>query len=170
MPFLPRRLAVGRVASSFYCSPHPTPDLDPLPAIVKAFRGARTTILLAAYSFTHAQIADALVAAAARGVIVTLVVDKGQAASKFSQAQRLAATPGIIVHAWNGNGLMHSKAFVVDRGKSVGLGSYNFTAHAEQDNTEVLLISSTAPDSPYAVAMTDSIMSAFLEGVPVIAP
>lgn len=169
MPILPRRLAVGRVVADFYTSPHPDADLDPLPAVLGSFQAARSTILLGMYSFTSAEIASALVAAALRGVLVTVILDHGQAASRYSQAQRLASTPGITVHASTGSGLMHEKAFVVDRGKFVGLGSYNFTSNAQKFNTEVLLIAKTAPDSKYATAMIDSIMSAYLQGTPIAA-
>lgn len=164
---LPRLLSVGRVTADFYTSPHPAANLDPLPAVIDAIASAKKTVLLAMFTFTNRAILEALRDANQRGVAIIAVLDGGQAASDFSQAKALAQFA--TVSLWNGSGLMHDKAFVVDGGRLIGLGSYNWSVAAEKRNVEVLLISRSRPGSKFAAAMTDNIETAFTAGTPLTA-
>lgn len=169
MPSLPRRLSVGRVSANLFTSPHANPNLDPEAAIIESFQAARKSILFGIYSFTNPRIADALAAAATRGVILTGVADRQQAANVYSKVGWLASHENVTLHYWSGGGVMHDKAFVVDGGKRVGLGSYNWTLNAQKNNTEILLITKGRAGSAYAEAVTNSLMSAFLDGNPIFA-
>lgn len=169
MPSLPRRLSVGRVSASFYCSPHPSADLDPQPAIIESFQAARRTVLFSIYSFTSKPIAQALAEAATRGVQLTGVVDRSQEHSVYGMADWLASHENVHINRSDNTGLMHNKGFVVDGGKRIAIGSYNWTAGAEKKNDEILLISHGRAGSKFAEAMTNSIMTAFLQGTPIIA-
>ena len=83
-------------------------------------------------------IADALVSAKNRGVAVRILMDSGtisDSGSEYSRLQKL----GISIKTDYSKGLMHDKFFIVDE-SVVGTGSYNWTASAENDNAENLLI------------------------------
>lgn len=155
------RLSVGSLRSYLYTSPHATPDLDPEPALVAAIDAATVTLDFAIYSFTLPSVADAILAAAARGVSVRGVVDGSSLAPVTSQVRRLA---GLDIRRWGGSyRLMHDKVFVVDTGHHthVGLGSFNWTTQAEKSNVEVLLVARGIQASRHlAPALTAQIASA----------
>lgn len=136
------RLPVGRISASVYTSPHATPDLDPLPAILNTIGSARQSIHFAIYSFTLIPVADAIIAAHDRGVTIRGVCDTLSLTTKTSQIPRLVAA-GIDIHKWGAAyRLMHDKVLITDPGSrnaTVALGSWNFTSQAEKANTEVLL-------------------------------
>lgn len=142
MPSL-RRIPVGSLNSFYYQSPHPTPDLDPGQAIVDAISTAKESLYFATYSFTLKAIADAVLAAHARGITVYGLIDATALRSPTTQIPALIAA-GIDIRQWGGQWqLMHDKVFVVDgttKNAKVGLGSYNWTSQAQKENTEVLLI------------------------------
>ena len=99
---------------------------------------ANSTIDIAIFSFTQNSLADALVSAKNRGVVVRVLMDSGtisDSGSEYSWLQK----QGIPIKTDSSEGLMHDKFFVID-GKVVGTGSYNWTGSAEDDNAENLLI------------------------------
>lgn len=96
--------------------------------------GARREVLVEVYAFTHAGLADALAAAAARGVRVGVLVE-GAPVGGVPEAQRALldrlAAAGADVRRIGGSGhdryaTMHAKFAVVDRAVAV-LGSENWT-------------------------------------------
>ena len=116
-----------------------TLDHPDLPEAADVWRqmiaGARHTIDLAEFYVTNAPnsrlqpVIDALVAAAARGVMVRLLVDDGFARHEAATLEALAATHALAIrrldmHARAG-GILHAKYFVVD-GADAYLGSQNF--------------------------------------------
>lgn len=107
-------------------------------AIVKAIGGAKSEILVQAYSFTSTPIAKALVAAHKRGVTVQAILDASQRKEKYTSATFLANSriPTFIddTHA-----IAHNKIIIID-GQTVITGSFNFTKSAEDRNAENLLI------------------------------
>ncbi|MFZ1075774.1 MAG: phospholipase D-like domain-containing protein [Minisyncoccia bacterium] len=110
--------------------------------IIALINGARDHIYFAIYEFTLKDIADALVAAEKRGVVVRGVVDSGEAAKSYDKPiidELIAA--GIPVETEkhpDGNGIMHIKAIVTD--SAYALGSYNWTGSATTENDELLEI------------------------------
>ena len=117
-----------------YFSPHAgTTD-----AICREIAHARSEILVQAYSFTSAPIAQALLAAHKRGIKVAVILDKSQKTQKYSSATFLehAAIPTYIdaEHA-----IAHNKIILIDR-EVVITGSFNFTKAAEEKNAENLLV------------------------------
>lgn len=165
-----RNLAVGRVNSYVYLSPHATGDLDPEQAILKAVKGAKSSLYFATYSFTLESIADAILDAHKRGVTIRGVADANMALGRGSEIIRLAAA-GIDIHLWDGSGLMHDKVFVADGDKRtarIGLGSYNWSNAAEKRNVEVLLVASGVQVSrKLAPALTQQIQSVYDQGTAV---
>src|SRR4051812_46935804 len=99
---------------------------------------ATQTIDVAMYSFDSALLANALIAAHARGVQVRVILDSAQAGPSYSQDWELAHA-GIPVHEVNtGNGAgikFHHKFCVVD-GRTLIAGSFNWTESAEVENYE----------------------------------
>lgn len=107
-------------------------------AAVSALEHATNTVLVQAYSFTSAPIAQALVEAQRRGVKVTVILDGSQRTEKYSEADFLAnnRVPTLIdaQHA-----IAHNKVMLID-GYLVLTGSFNFTRAAEEKNAENLLV------------------------------
>jgi len=114
-----------------------------LPLVLDTIRGARTTLLVAAYSFTSRPVATALRDAQRRGVKVYVVVDAGEAAKAYSAA-RFLANERVPVRANARYALQHNKFIVVD-GTAVQTGSFNYTSSAAQSNAENVLIVRNAP-------------------------
>lgn len=140
---LPFKLPVGNLNSFYYQTPHDSDDLDPAKAIIEAISTAKSTLYFATYSFTYKPIADAVLAAHARGVKVYGLIDATALRSKTTQIPALIKA-GIDIKQWGGQWqLMHDKVFVVDgttKNAKCGLGSYNWTNQAQKVNIEVLLI------------------------------
>jgi len=99
---------------------------------------AQEVILVQAYYFTSAAIADALIAAHQRGVTVQVLVDQSQLTYKQSQVKRLVAQ-GIAVSVDKVAGIAHNKIMIVDE-DYVLTGSFNWTQAAEARNAENLLL------------------------------
>jgi phosphatidylserine/phosphatidylglycerophosphate/cardiolipin synthase-like enzyme len=107
-------------------------------AIIKEINGAKTEILMQAYSFTSASIAKALIEAHKRGIRVQAILDKSQRSERYSSATFLANS-GIPTFIDGEHAIAHNKIMVID-GTTVVAGSYNFTRAAEERNAENLLI------------------------------
>jgi phosphatidylserine/phosphatidylglycerophosphate/cardiolipin synthase-like enzyme len=110
--------------------------------IIKYINAANQSIHIVIYSFTMANIKDALVAAKRRGVEVEMVCDKGQWSAQGSQCPQLENQ--IDVRRSSNTYLTHDKFMVVD-GKFVLTGSYNWTQSATgygsgQGNDENLIV------------------------------
>ncbi|ADV82593.1 phospholipase D-like domain-containing protein [Terriglobus saanensis] len=135
---------------------------------------AHATIDLAAYSLTDYAVAQALIAAAQRGVRIRIYRDATQAAGESAHAertvtnpkkkpsrdpeddvpnaadsadilQRLSTTPNINIRIKHSHTLMHLKAYAVD-GAFLRTGSANFspTGEKRQDNDLILFHNAAA--------------------------
>jgi len=107
-------------------------------AIIKELEKANNSVLVQAYYFTSAPIAEALVNASERGVKVEVILDKSQKARKDSKAT-FFIDKGIPVMIDDKHAIAHNKVMVIDR-ETVITGSFNFTEAAEEKNAENLLI------------------------------
>ena len=105
-----------------------------LPMIVRGIEQAKTSILVAAYSFTSKPIATALVAAQRRGVRVAVVADKAQNSRQYSAVWYLA-NQGVPVRLNDRYQDQHNKFMVID-GSHVETGSFNFSSSASFKNAE----------------------------------
>lgn len=115
-----------------------TPGQDCTGLIVESIDGARIEILMQAYSFTSAPIAEALVRAKKRGVDVRAILDKSQRAERYTGATFLG-NAGIPVLIDERPAIAHNKVMVLD-GSTVITGSFNFTKAAQEKNAENVLI------------------------------
>jgi len=107
-------------------------------AIVREIDRARSEILVQAYSFTSAPIAQALVKAHKRGLRVEVILDKSQKTQKYSSSTFLANSR-IPTYIDAEHAIAHNKIIIIDR-EVVITGSFNFTKAAEEKNAENLLI------------------------------
>jgi phosphatidylserine/phosphatidylglycerophosphate/cardiolipin synthase-like enzyme len=107
-------------------------------AVCDALGRATNTVLVQAYSFTSAPIAEALVAAHRRGLEIHVILDRSQRTERYSEADFLknSGLPPLIdaEHA-----IAHNKIMIIDD-YLVITGSFNFTKAAEEENAENLLV------------------------------
>jgi phosphatidylserine/phosphatidylglycerophosphate/cardiolipin synthase-like enzyme len=107
-------------------------------AIIRELNKAKNSVLVQAYSFTSAPIAEALLSAFKRGVKVEVILDKRQKTQKDSKTTFLI-DKGIPVMIDDKHAKAHNKLIVIDR-ETVITGSFNLTEAAENKNAENLLI------------------------------
>jgi len=106
--------------------------------IVSRIDDAKSSIHIAMYFFTSRPIAQALVGAKGRGVDVKVCLDKEQPTYEYSKSEYLR-NKEINTRLVGGSGIMHHKFCVIDD-HIVMTGSYNWTARADLENDENLLI------------------------------
>jgi phosphatidylserine/phosphatidylglycerophosphate/cardiolipin synthase-like enzyme len=94
-----------------------TPSSSGLQPVIDAINGARTSIDMEMFHLTVTAVADALVAAAGRGVDVQIIIDQGNWNTATTQALKdelanggVTATPSSTAFR-----ITHEKSFVVDR-------------------------------------------------------
>ena len=107
-------------------------------AVVDVLKEAKESVLVQAYSFTSAPIAEAVVAAQRRGVAVQVLLDKSQRSERYSSADFLVHG-GVPTFIDARHAIAHNKVMVVD-GKIVITGSFNFTKAAENSNADENLL------------------------------
>ena len=90
------------------------------------------------YNLTTREISQELIKAKERGVQIRVFLDKGEGNGKYSKGRYLM-DKGIDVRFYAGIGLMHNKFAVIDN-RVLITGSFNWTASAERENQENLLI------------------------------
>jgi len=137
------------LAGTAQAAPSPTvcftPGADCQGLIVGEIGKARSEVLVQAYSFTSAPIAEALVAAKRRGVGVRVILDRSQRTEKYSGADYLANN-GVPVQIDEEHAIAHNKLMIIDRITVVG-GSFNYTKSAQERNAENVTVFS---DSDFA--------------------
>jgi phosphatidylserine/phosphatidylglycerophosphate/cardiolipin synthase-like enzyme len=104
--------------------------------LVDAIGRSKSTIDVAIFSFYSQRVADALIAAKKRKVVVRLIADIGQ--TRRSQAMLALWTAGVTLRLSSGRagtGAMHHKYALFD-GAMLMSGSYNFSQNAELYNFE----------------------------------
>ena len=114
--------------------------------VVKVIQSARSSIAVAAYSFTSPVIAKALLNAKKRGVDVRVVVDENGNKSKASLAAlNLLAGAGIPTRTISRYAIHHDKYMVIDK-STVQTGSFNYSKAAAKSNSENVLVIWNNPD------------------------
>lgn len=119
------------------------PGDQPTRLIVGAIQAARKQILVQAFSFTHREIAAALLAAQRRGVEVIVLADKRQTVKLPSSVVPMLASEGVPVLLDGRHDSAHDKVMIIDAGEATQLvitGSFNFTFAAHHKNSENLLL------------------------------
>lgn len=106
--------------------------------VVNQINQAKQVILVSAYSFSSKEIAQALLLAQKRGVVVKIILDKGQYSHQYSSS-RFFAQQSFDVRIDVSHAIFHDKIMIIDH-NCVVTGSFNFTRNAEQKNAENLLV------------------------------
>ncbi len=114
----------------------PSPDNAAEVLVIKAIDKAGTSVVMAAYHLTSLPVANALCAASAKGLAVSIVLDAkdNRKGNKESQRDKLEAC-GVAVRTNDHYPIMNNKFIVVDD-KVTELGSYNFGANEALKNAE----------------------------------
>ena len=125
----------GTVVKSYFSpTDHATDN-----AVIPLVNAATQTLDIAMFFFTSQPIADAILAAQARGVAVRMVIDASGAANAYSKHGQLCAA-GIPVKTENWGGKSHSKWAVADAALPASaaaiFGSMNWTASGDTQNDE----------------------------------
>ncbi|MEB3196071.1 MAG: phospholipase D-like domain-containing protein [Candidatus Sericytochromatia bacterium] len=146
----PRRIQLGQAEVIPFFSPYLATQGGARQALLDELAQARQRIEFLAFSFTDDAIADAMLARAAAGVTVQGVFEKGQAASRYSEYQRMNPRESELagrldVRLDTNPSLMHHKVILIDDSTLV-MGSFNFSDSAQSDNAENMLIFRNAPD------------------------
>jgi phosphatidylserine/phosphatidylglycerophosphate/cardiolipin synthase-like enzyme len=114
------------------------PDKNADKPIIQLYDNAEKYIHLAIYSLTKDEFAEALVRAHKRGVEVKVLIDRVQAAGRYSDDEALERA-GVQLRRSKGSGLMHNKFAIID-GIIIYTGSYNHTSNATLRNDENYII------------------------------
>jgi phosphatidylserine/phosphatidylglycerophosphate/cardiolipin synthase-like enzyme len=107
--------------------------------IVELIQSAQRSIRFMAFSFTSNKIADALLASAREGVQVSGVVDADQVKSNAGGEYNRLRSSGLDIRLDGNPDSMHHKVIIIDD-RIVITGSYNFSANAEKNNDENVLV------------------------------
>jgi phosphatidylserine/phosphatidylglycerophosphate/cardiolipin synthase-like enzyme len=116
-----------------------TPGEDVAGKMIAAIDRARYQVLVQAFSFTHDDIARALINAHRRGIEVKLIADREQT-EKMERGQVPGlARAGLPVWLDGEHQSAHNKIIVIDAGTPAAVvitGSFNFTRAAQYKNAE----------------------------------
>ena len=120
-----------------------TPENNAAELIVRTIDAASSQVLVQAFSFTHIEIANALIRAHRRGLDVQVIADRELAISAPSTAIRQLAQAGVPLFTDGEHAAAHNKVIIIDQGTAhpgVITGSFNFTFAAQYRNAENLLV------------------------------
>jgi phosphatidylserine/phosphatidylglycerophosphate/cardiolipin synthase-like enzyme len=120
-----------------------SPQDDAGALVVQAIRGAKKQVLVQSFSFTHRQIAQALIDAKGRGVDVQLIADDEQIRRMERGLVPTIAAAGVATFVDDSHSSAHNKIMVIDAGMPQAVvitGSFNFTQAAQYKNAENLLL------------------------------
>lgn len=117
-----------------------SPDKGSESLVLKAINASRSSIVVAAYSFTSPRIARALLEAKRRGVDVRIVVDEKVNLAKPSiAALNLVSNAGIPTRVISRYVIHHDKYMIIDR-RTVQTGSFNYSSAAARLNSENVVV------------------------------
>jgi phosphatidylserine/phosphatidylglycerophosphate/cardiolipin synthase-like enzyme len=120
-----------------------SPGDDAAGLIVRAIDGAHLQILVQAFSFTHVEIARALIRAKRRGLDVQVIADPEQIELIDHNVIPQLVEAGLAVFTDAEHAAAHNKVMVIDAGANAPVlitGSFNFTHAAQFRNAENLLV------------------------------
>ncbi len=106
-------------------------------ALVAGIATAKKSIRVQAYSFTHPDIYQALIAAHKRGVDVQVILDRSYLSSAPGAANALRQAE-VAVLIDSKHQIAHNKVTIIDD-TAVFTGSFNYTRQAESSNAENLI-------------------------------
>jgi phosphatidylserine/phosphatidylglycerophosphate/cardiolipin synthase-like enzyme len=111
--------------------------------VLKELFSVQKTCLISCYGLTNQPIASRLIELHRKGITVIVCVDRTQAAGRSDQTRTLKAA-GIPVLVKKTSPLEHNKLMVLDNERVI-TGSWNFSASADKQDNNLLVISHDAP-------------------------
>jgi phosphatidylserine/phosphatidylglycerophosphate/cardiolipin synthase-like enzyme len=114
------------------------PEDHVIEAVIEAVSQAQESIRFMAYSFTDEALGAEMVARASAGVLIEGVFESRGAESEYSQYGPLRDA-GLQVWKDGNPAVMHHKVIIIDRAIVI-MGSFNYSASADESNDENLLI------------------------------
>lgn len=115
-----------------------TPPAGASNAIVQALDASEHEVLVQAYGFTHNAIAQALVRAHQRGVVVRVLLDaKSSASNRY--VMDVLSHANVSLRLDGKHAIAHNKVMVIDESVVI-TGSFNFTNSAATRNAENFLV------------------------------
>jgi phosphatidylserine/phosphatidylglycerophosphate/cardiolipin synthase-like enzyme len=120
-----------------------SPDGGCADAIVAQLAAAKKFVHMQAYFFSSPKIAKAVLDAQKRKIEVGVIVDKSVETANYSSADFLA-NAGVATYVDSEHAIAHNKVILID-GQIIITGSFNFTASADTDNAENLLVLANKP-------------------------
>ena len=130
-------------AFSFY--PLPESGELALKKLLDAINTAKKKVHVCIFTFTHEEIAKALISANLRGIDVKVYVDKGSASGTSKKIVQLLRHHQVPTFTHLGGGLLHHKCALID--STFVFGSTNFTKAAFSKNEEHLFFLHSPPPS-----------------------
>ena len=128
------KLTISGVPVESYFSP----EDKVVEKILPRLKAAATSIDFMAFSFTDDDLGQAVMDRAKAGVKVRGVFENTGSETQYSEYGKMKQA-GLDVMQDGNPYLMHHKVFIID-GKTVVLGSFNFSQNAETENDENLII------------------------------
>jgi len=116
-----------------------SPDDGCTAQLLKVIQNARQSIYFLAYSFTSADLADALIERFQQGLKIEGVMERSQVESNSGTQYDRFRSAGLNVRLDANPNQMHDKVMIIDS-QIVVTGSFNFTYSAEKYNDENLLV------------------------------
>lgn len=121
-----------------------SPDEGTEHLVIKVIDSAQSEIRMLAYSFTSVPVTEAILRAKKRGLNVRIVVDEKNNTSEDRSGKARAAlsalsNAGVDVRTIRVYPIHHDKVVVVD-GRTVELGSFNYSDAAAHKNSENVLV------------------------------
>jgi phosphatidylserine/phosphatidylglycerophosphate/cardiolipin synthase-like enzyme len=132
-----RRLTIDGIAIENYFAA----EEEVAPILADEIGAAESEILFMAFSFTHEDIGEAILAKAEAGLTVRGVFETTGSETRFSYFGPLsdAGLANLQVRQDGNPRVMHHKVIIVDR-ETVVFGSFNFSGAANDDNDENVLV------------------------------
>ena len=115
-----------------------TPPAGAVVAIVQALDTSEREVLVQAYGFTHNAIAQALVRAHQRGVVVRVLLDE-KSSSSNRYVMEVLKHANVALRLDGRHAIAHNKVMIIDESVVI-TGSFNFTNSAATRNAENFLI------------------------------
>ncbi|MCP4535971.1 MAG: phospholipase [Chloroflexi bacterium] len=115
-----------------------SPEDEVAAEIIAEIERAQSRIRFMTFTFTSDDIAGAMIERAQAGVVVQGVMEQRNTGQSYSEYERLREAVHDVLNDGNPY-IMHHKVIIIDDA-TVILGSYNFSANAEEKNDENLLI------------------------------
>lgn len=130
----PSLQAIDAVKSTQVCF---SPEGNCEKQVIQYIQAATKSVLVMGYSFTSEPIAQALIQAKRRGVVVQVLLDQSQKKGPYSKRAVLTSAhiPVILVQM---PGIAHDKVMIIDENITL-TGSFNWTRAANKRNSENIL-------------------------------